>query len=240
MSNWFDIGGPLLTYIGQERTNKQNKRMAEDQMAFQERMSSTAHQREVKDLVAAGLNPMLSANAGASSPQGASATMENSLGAGVTSALQYKQLRNQVNETESRIDLNAASKIAAQAAANRDNSSAKQTQTQTRILEKQMRLIDEQIKRDLKQTDWDNRTIDYRNYNNLVRDTLGTANSAVDLFNIKNWKPGPLNPHKGEMPNNVGRDEYGNVWNTHTGEIIKNGKPFPEKYYDKNFYKKKD
>ncbi|AZL82821.1 DNA pilot protein [Apis mellifera associated microvirus 33] len=80
-SGYAAIGGALLAGGGQiyaqEQANQANKKLAREQMAFQERMSNTAHQREVMDLLNAGLNPNLSAGGnGSSTPSGASATMQ--------------------------------------------------------------------------------------------------------------------------------------------------------------------
>jgi len=74
------LGGAVLNWMGQNSANEANKQMAGDQMAFQERMSSTAHQREVKDYEAAGINPILTAGGGgSSSPSGAMIPMQNAV-----------------------------------------------------------------------------------------------------------------------------------------------------------------
>jgi len=72
-----NIIGGLFGASSAKAQNKAAASQAQNEMNFQERMSSTAHQREVADLKAAGLNPILSAHGGASTPGGAMAPVVN-------------------------------------------------------------------------------------------------------------------------------------------------------------------
>jgi len=86
-------------------TNAASARAAERNRQFQERMSSTAHQREVLDLRRAGINPALRQMSGASTPSGEMPSYESPGAAGVASALQAKLLEAQIGEIRARTAL---------------------------------------------------------------------------------------------------------------------------------------
>lgn len=108
------IGG-LMGSSSAKSQNKAAAEQAQKEMDFQERMSSTVHQREVADLRAAGLNPILSAHGGASSPGGAMAPVVNtteplrdSLKSSAQGVQQAMLNREQVKVMRSQTGLNQA------------------------------------------------------------------------------------------------------------------------------------
>jgi len=70
------ITGALINKDMQKETNQANAALAATNTAWQERMANTAHQREMADLKAAGLNPIMAAGGGAAVPTGSVARMD--------------------------------------------------------------------------------------------------------------------------------------------------------------------
>lgn len=141
------IAGFALDALGQHSANKQNARMAREQMAFQERMSSTEIQRRTQDLLAAGMNPMLAVSqGGASSGPGARAEVQSVTGRAVGTALAIRAQQAQLDQMQAQTRLLEEQRTNVRADTNLKGITAINVAGATQHLDAQVQRIAQEVK----------------------------------------------------------------------------------------------
>lgn len=205
------LGGQLLeagiNAYSQHKTNKSNEsiaqeataasaRQAQDQMAFQEKMSNTSYQRAMEDMRSAGLNPILAySQGGATTPSGAQGTVQSAklnpvsvsgLGAASAGAVQnYMQLRRD----DSQISLQDQQKFNTQASTQNTLAETEKKKVETfNAIQAQKRAAqvhnDAASARKLQkmESDWDTEYLKYNKTNEMIQKGSSTVEGVGDAI----------------------------------------------------------
>lgn len=174
-----------LGLIAGKQSDDASAKQANNQMDFQREMSNTAHQREVTDLRAAGLNPILSAlGNGSSSPSGAMGTVtdkSSAISKGADTALsmrQQKMMQPQIAAGIANTQADTANKATQAGLMAAQTMSANQDAKQKAIQTKQ---VETMLPSMLKKAQADG---DYAEANNIMGLVSAGASSASDVLSL--------------------------------------------------------
>jgi len=141
------IVGAGLSFIGGQQANQKNWDISQANNQWSAEQFAQRYQTTVKDMQAAGLNPMLAYSQGGGSPPTASqvAPMQNALGNAVESF-------NRVKGTSAQAALQQQQEQQSQAQVGLINAQSAKTAADTKVSQKQAELIDEDIQKRKQET----------------------------------------------------------------------------------------
>jgi len=194
-------------------TNALSAEEAQKNRWFQQSMQETAYARNMKSMKDAGLNPMLAMGHGAqSTPSGGQASFQankvgETLSRGVSSAIDARRLKKEIEATESQIGLNEATAAYQRSQDKLAQTNAKLASKNAEVIDAQMPAVRAKSKLDEVTAGYDLKAAPIDAFNNRLNRLSQTGANIVDMF-----KPGfKIQGPKVETPSEGFRDRTGRV-----------------------------